>query len=41
MKIQKKEEEEEIETEPKPTEFSTPLKKEEIKEIYNEQKENF
>ena len=41
MKIQKKEEEEEIETEPKPIEFSTPLKKEEIKEIYNEQKENF
>ena len=41
MKIQKGEEEEEIETEPKPTEFLTPLKKEEIEEIYNEQKENF
>ena len=27
MKIQKGEEDEEIETEPKPTEFSTPLKK--------------
>ena len=41
MKIQKGEEEEEIEMEPKPTEFSTPLKKEEIEEIYNEQKQNF
>ena len=41
IKIQKWEEEKEIETEPKPTEFSTPLKKEEIEEIYNEQKENF
>ena len=41
MKIQKGEEEEEIETEPKPFEFSTPLKKEEIEEIHNEQKENF
>ena len=41
MKIQKGEEEEEIETEPKPIEFSTPLKKEEIEEIYNEQKQNF
>ena len=41
MKIQKGEEEAEIETEPKPIEFSTPLKKEEIKKIYNEQKENF
>ena len=41
MKIQKGEEEEEIESEPKPNEFSTPLKKEEIEEIYNEQKENF
>ena len=33
--------EEEIETEPEPTEFSTPLKKEEIEEIYDEQKEIF
>ena len=33
--------EEEIETEPEPTEYSTPLKKEEIEEIYDEQKENF
>ena len=41
MKIQKGEEEEEIETETKSIEFSTPLKKEEIEEIYNEQKENF
>ena len=41
MKIQKGEEEEEIETEAKSIEFSTPLKKEEIEEIYNEQKENF
>ena len=41
MKIQKGEEEEETETELKPIEFSTPLKKEEIEEIYNEQKENF
>ena len=41
MNIQKGEEEEETETELKPTEFSTPLKKEEIEEIYNEQKENF
>ena len=41
MKIQKGEEEEEIESEPKPNEFSTPLKKEEIEEIYNEQKKNF
>ena len=41
MKIQKGEEEEEIETEPKPFEFSTPLKKEEIEEIHNKQKENF
>ena len=31
----------EIETEPEPIEFSTPLKKEEIEEIYDEQKENF
>ena len=41
MKIQKGEEEEEIETEPKSSEFSTPLKKEEIEEIHNKQKENF
>ena len=41
MKIQKGEEEEQIETEPKPTEFSSPLKKEEIEEICNEKKENF
>ena len=40
-KIQKGEEEEETETELKPTEFSTPLKTEEIEKIYNEQKENF
>ena len=39
MKIQRGEEE--IETEPKPTEFSTPSKKEEIEENYNEQKDNF
>ena len=32
---------EEIETKPEPIEFSTPLKKEEIEEIYEEQKENF
>ena len=41
MKIQKGEEEEEIETEAKSIEFSTPLKKEEIEETYNEQKQNF
>ena len=41
MKIQKGEEEDEIETEPKSIEFSTPLKKEEIEVIYNEQKGNF
>ena len=39
LKIQRGEEE--IETEPEPIEFSTPLKKEEIEEIYDEQKENF
>ena len=39
LKIQRGEEE--IETEPEPTDFSTPLKKEEIEEIYDEQKENF
>ena len=36
MKIQKGEEGEETETELKPIEFLTPLKKEEIEEIYNE-----
>ena len=41
MKIQKGEKEEEIKTEPKPIEFSTPLKKEEMEEIYNEEKDNF
>ena len=39
MKIQRGEEE--IETEPEPSQFSTPLKKEQIEEIYDEQKENF
>ena len=39
MKIQRGEEE--IETEPEPIRFSTPLKKEEIEEIYDKQKENF
>ena len=39
LKIQRGEEN--IETEPEPIEFSTPLKKEEIEEIYDEQKENF
>ena len=39
MKIQRGEGE--TETEPKLIEFSTPLKKGEIEEIYNEQKENF
>ena len=33
--------EEEIETKTEPNRFSTPLKKEEIEEIYDEQKENF
>ena len=32
---------EEIETKPEPIQFSTPLKKEELEEIYDEQKENF
>ena len=41
MKIQIGEEEEEIETEPKPTEFSTPLKIEEINEIYDREKEDY
>ena len=39
MKIQRGEEE--IETEPEPIQFSTSLKKEEIEEIYDEQKKNF
>ena len=39
MKIQRGEEE--IEAKPEPTQFSTPLKKEEEKEIYDEQKETF
>ena len=39
MKIQRGEEE--IETEPEPIQFLTPLKNEEIEEIYDEQKENF
>ena len=40
MKIQRGEEEEEI-IEPKPIEFSTPLKIEEINEIYYRQKEDY
>ena len=39
MKIQRGEEE--IETEPEPIQFSTPLKKEEIEEIFDKQKETF
>ena len=39
IKIQRGQEE--IETEPEPIQFCTPLKKEEIEEIYDEQKENF
>ena len=39
MKIQRGEEE--IETKPEPIQFSTPLKKEEIEETFDEQKENF
>ena len=39
MKIQRGEEE--IETKPEPIQFSTPLRKEETEEIYDEQKENF
>ena len=39
LKIQRGEEE--TETEPEPIEFSTPLKKEQIEKIYDEQKENF
>ena len=41
MKTRKGEKEEEIETKPKRIEFSTSFKKEERKEIYNEQKDNF
>ena len=40
MKIHRDEEEEEI-IEPKPIEFSTPFKIEEINEIYDRQKEDF
>ena len=39
MKIQR--EEEEIETKSEPIQFSTPLKREEIEEFYDERKENF
>ena len=41
MKIQLGDEESEIEHEPKPTEFSTPLKIEEIYEIYDRRKSDF
>ena len=41
MKIQIGEEQEEIETEPKPSEFSTPLKVEEINEICDREKEDY
>ena len=41
MKIQLGDEESEIEHEPKPTEFSTPLKIEEIYEIYDRPKSDF
>ena len=41
MKIQIGEEEEEIETEPKPIEFSTLLKIEEINEIYDREEEDY
>ena len=41
IKIQIGEEEEEIETEPKPTEFSTPFKIKEINEIYDTEKEDY
>ena len=41
MRIQLGEEKGEIEHEPKPTEFSTPLKTEEIDEIYNREKKSF
>ena len=41
MQIQLREEESETEHEPKPIEFSTPLKIEEIDEIYDREKSNF
>ena len=41
MRIQSGEEKGEIEHEPKPNEFSTPLKTEEIDEIYNREKKSF
>ena len=41
MRIQLSDEESEIEHEPKPIEFSTPLKIEEIDEIYDRQKSDF
>ena len=41
MQIQLGEEESEVEYEPKPAEFSTPLKLEEINEIYDRGKDNF
>ena len=41
MIIQLSDEESEIEHEPKPIEFSTPLKIEEIDEIYDRQKSDF
>ena len=41
MQIQLGEEESEIEHEPKPVEFSTPLKIEEINEIYDREKGDF
>ena len=41
MRIQLGEEKGEIEHEPKPTEFSTHLKTEEIDEIYNREKKSF
>ena len=41
MKIQLGDKESEIDHEPKPTEFSTPLKTEKIDEIYDQQKSDF
>ena len=41
MRIRLSDEESEIEHEPKPIEFSTPLKIEEIDEIYDRQKSDF
>ena len=41
MRIQLEEEESEIENEPKPIKFSTPLKIEEIDKIYDREKSNF